>query len=164
MSADLTPADAQLRLRSLTYVVGSLAAGDVLVGLVSLMVLPPMPFDATALLVCLAVGAIGGLVAFGLQPTLVHPVPRESPTPLADGLARLSSVTMVQASVASASGMALFALAFAFELHPLSVSAGLFVAAAAVLAVAWPAAGRLRRVNTQLERSGARVGLDELRR
>jgi|GEM_PF-6736345 len=164
MSTDLTAADAKPRLRSLQYVVGSMAAADALVGVVGLLIQPITAFDATTLLICIAIGAVGSLVALGLQPTLVPPVPKESVTPANDGFTRLYSLTMVQASLCTGSGLVLFALSFAFELSPLPVLVGMLVACAGTLAVTWPGAGRLRRVTIQLERAGARVRLDELGR
>lgn len=164
MSGDLSSVDAGLQLRSLRLVIGALATGPIMVGLAAMIVLPPADPTVTGLLLCLAIGAAGGVVAYGMQATLARPVPQDSARPVADGMSRLQALSITQATLCAGSGAVLFGLAFVFEFSPTSVLLGLVVAGVAVLVVTWPTAGRLRRVTAQLERAGARVGLDQLSR
>ena len=153
--------DLRQRLSALRMIVLAMAGALVMIGAVLQIVLAPQPFEITQLAVTVGLGLLGGVVALLLAGTLIQPVERADPDPVATGMNRLQSATMLQLALTEGTGLLLVVLAFVMDLNPLAVLLGTLVAAAMVLVVAWPGQGRLRKVRQLLERDGARCPLDE---
>ncbi|MGD7706424.1 hypothetical protein [Microlunatus sp. Y2014] len=163
MSNDMNAATVQQQLQVLKMIMGSMAGSAIALGVVALLVLPQDEAIVPAQLgFAILVSAIGGIAAWFLLPVIVKPLPRDITTPVGAGMARLRSLSLVQAAVCEAAAIVMLMLAFTMELNAIVVLSGLGVAAAAVMINTWPTTTRLLRVRRRLEETGARCPLDEL--
>ncbi|MFW6597328.1 hypothetical protein ACQBAU_04605 [Propionibacteriaceae bacterium Y2011] len=163
MSNDMTAAAVQQQIKVLRMLMGSMAGGAIALGVVAMMILPQSDRIVPSQLgFCILLSVIGGIAAWFVLPVIVKPLPRGTPRPVSDGMARLQTLSLVQAALCEAAAMILLLLAFSADVHAIVVLSGMGVAAAAVMINTWPTANRLLRVRRRLEESGARCPLDEL--